>query len=179
MMKHLYFGSAFLVVGMILSGCSAPPPSNEVAQVGGNEVIANVPTVKPSSPVIPVEERDEGDQMIISLDGLAKRMDDLGWSMFVAQNPKCVSVCLGDQHTTLWKEWVQDLGMCTAAMLQHSGAGSTASPASPAPSADIKGPYSAAGSVKSSAERKVLSDRLKDYVESMFTVTPQPPAGKL
>ena len=115
----------------------------------------------------------------ISLDGLAKRMDDLGWSMFVAQNPKCVSVCLGDQHTTLWKEWVQDLGMCTAAMLQHSGAGSTASPASPAPSADIKGPYSAAGSVKSSAERKVLSDRLKDYVESMFTVTPQPPAGKL
>merc|ERR1719433_1870691 len=101
---------------------------------------------------------------------LAKALGDRGWSTFTAQNPSCLTLCLGDQHTHIWRQWVTDLRESVQQLMHQKG-----SSKEPAVEHEIKGPYSAVQMQMTTERKKAMEERLRDYIENNMKV----PVAKL
>ncbi|MFP6581166.1 MAG: peptide-binding protein [Candidatus Hydrogenedentota bacterium] len=67
-MRSYHFGFALIAVA-ILAGCSSPPPSPSKDDPStALDAMASDPTINPATEIVPIEQRDIGDHMIISLD---------------------------------------------------------------------------------------------------------------
>ena len=65
----LRFTPCLSVLIIALAACSSPPPANNAANTTGSlGALAADPVVNPVSEVPPIEDRDMGDYLIISLD---------------------------------------------------------------------------------------------------------------
>ena len=112
----------------------------------------------------------------VSVSRLSKAMDKKGWSMFTAQNPTCISICLGDQHTQLWPEWVADLRSCLKeeeANLHRARSTQVDRKTGTDGDGEVNGPYSATPMALTEENQRKMAEKLRDYIDRSLSV-PKP-----
>jgi len=74
--------------------------------------------VQPHAAIIPiVAKKGSG----VEIYQVASVLETKGWNMFTGQNPPVMSVCLGEQHTLLLDDWVNDLEASVAYVKANPG----------------------------------------------------------
>merc|ERR1712113_641059 len=75
--------------------------------------------------IIPFVATENGGSPVLDLNVLVKKMGARGWTLFSAQNPRCLSVCVGEQHTALLQTWCADLRVAARESRETKGGQST------------------------------------------------------
>ena len=92
--------------------------------------------------------------------------------MFSAQNPSCISVCLGNQHCAMWEEWAADLKVAVSEVLTAvaAAAGKARPGAVAAEEEAITGPYSASPMQLTEENQRAMAEKLRDYIDATLAV---------
>ena len=115
-------------------------------------------------------------QVTVDLAALAAQMAKRGWNLFTSRNPKCISVCISEQHLRMLDTFIGDLSVSVEACAAAAG---SAQHAEKGGGKKISGPYSAGGEgggapmTKEQEQqlRAKMDERLRDYIDSSFEVS--------
>jgi sphinganine-1-phosphate aldolase len=103
---------------------------------------------------------------------LVQEMGSRGWNIFTSRHPKCISVCVGEQHQALLQGWSRDLRESVEVCRQRARQDGQKHQQTKTAAEEIRGPYSAGdGRAKESAkELRAVETKLRDYLERQFEV---------